>query len=219
MSDLDRQPPVKDKKKLWWLLLLPLLMPLPIIASNVIEEATGMTETKYLDSLNPEELGALEKEMRDQEQEIMAYMHKAYALTEEEIGKDHRTAFYMSQLFVRELVGPTKIIRFGTMKQAVFSDPTSTGMKVSKTGEASKGINVTAQIYQWGQKSYVPATMEATVSYQGDGWWKMERLNIPGKRGILRFGIGMEMPKKKIEFSSGMFFEYKGMPGEAVRQD
>jgi len=200
MTELVRQPPFTDKKKLWWLLLFVVLAPIPIYITDLIETATGMTETAYLEKLSPEERQALEKEVQDQEQVILTHFQTVKGKSEDEIAKDQASAFYILQLMVRDLLGPTKIIRFPTIKQVEFAE------------RGQGGIDVTGEIFLWGQKNYASARMEATLTYKGNGWWKLERLNIPGKRGILRMGMGMEMPKDKIVFSTSMFYESKAIP-------
>ena len=199
---LERQEPFKNKKVLIALAVgIVLFMPIPILLSNFIEEKTGMTEQRYLANLPQIARDDLMAEVKAQEARQLAHFKSLVGKSEEEIAGDATAAVYMTQIMMRDLMGPTKIIRFAPIEKAV-------------TAPAAKNIgwDVRGNLIQWGARDYVNNFYEATISYRGEGWWKLERLNVPGSRGILRYGVAFKMPTEGVSFHDGMFEQRDEIP-------
>ncbi|GAB6054105.1 hypothetical protein JCM17960_29250 [Magnetospira thiophila] len=171
-------------KWLLWIVLAAVLLPLPLlaykeIASNLIG---GVTEVEYLANLPKTQRLALEADMAVEVEAGKAHLMSLAGQGDDVIQSDQRGAYAVVQIFIRELVGPTKILRFPSLESA-------------KVVPGKPGVfSIRSAVIWWEGKEYRPAPFESVVVYEGNGIWKLDWLNIQRRQGKVRVGQKLIMP-------------------------
>ena len=176
--------PRRPLKIVLWIVGACVVLPLPIVAYEFLASRIigGMSEIEYLANLPGYQRQALYREMNEQVAAGEAHLQALAPQGDAVIAKDREAAYAVTQRFVRDLVGPTKILRFPSFPSAK--------VVAGKTGVFS----VRSAVSWWEGKDYRPAPFEAVVVYQGQGVWKLDWLNIQRRKGKVRLGQTLTMP-------------------------
>lgn len=167
-----------------WMIVVGIVafLPLPILISDFIEEATGETEISYLKNLKtngPDILRRLNDTVADQKAEALAHFRSRPV---DDLGQDPKAAWYMSHEFVRETLGRSKIIRFVPVEQA----------QVTPDGD---GFRVLGSFTAWSGREYTPVSYETLLTYKGGRQWHLKWMTTKVRKGKVRSGYELAMPE------------------------